>query len=226
MASIKISQLTAANDIQPDDLITIVQSGVNKRISSASFFGSVRSDLEINPDNGAIELIVNSQSGNNLLKTYPTLHKVGVGLGVSTPESLLHVNGDLTVGNNTTDIPGHIVTSRKVTNLATTTNNETEIAVDITYRTTVLNAPQDTKIGNVVLTLSTPSKDGIFKTILYGKKDAAVVSPINYRLQTTNIAGTTGSSSIIFNYLGDSIQLYSYDSKWFIIGYNGIQINL
>lgn len=225
MSAIKISSLQEATTLSNgalDYILLVVDNGIsleNKKIKLSNLFSNIKAPFIVNPENGAIDFSVNSQSANNLIKTFSTTNRIGVNIGNNTPDSTFHIIGDLTIGSNSLNLAGNIVNSREVLNI--TTNSEiTSQDINNSYSVTVLKTVAGSKT-TMSFNMSAPAKDGLYKTVIYGEKDASISSSVSFNISTINVLGAT---IISLSKLGNSVTFYSHNGKWLISSYNGASI--
>lgn len=103
MAEIKISQLPPAANTLPADFFLVVQNGINKKISQTELLKTLDStdNIRVNPARRPINFQVSSANISSLLFVNGVTDYVGI--NTDSPEARFHVNGNVKVGNDTTD---------------------------------------------------------------------------------------------------------------------------
>lgn len=218
---IKVPSLPATTvlSVGGTDKIIVLVDGKMKLISLASFFVNIKSDVNINPDLGAIGFTINGQAKANLLKIDPVTNRIG--LGTAVPTELLHVLGNLQVGGSGSGNAGSFAVSNEVLTVGTTA---AAISTNNTFSITNIKT-LDTSSSTSTLNLDAPTKANQMRFIILSDTHAGKSSNLNYNLQLTNLIGAT---SVKFTKLADSISLISVVNgvgfKWVIMGYNGTTV--
>ncbi len=103
MAEIKVSELPQAASSTPTDYIMIVQNGVNKKIPIASLLNTLDSttNIQLNPSRNLINIILSSSNLPYLFYMNGLSDMIGV--NTNSPQSLLHVMGNIQVGSSSND---------------------------------------------------------------------------------------------------------------------------
>ena len=100
---IKVSQMSTALTLNPTDTIMIIQDGVNKKISITNLLKNFDSadSIRLNPSQYAVDISIASKNDPNAIYVQGTQDKIG--FGTNSPQSKVHVNGNMQVGSATTD---------------------------------------------------------------------------------------------------------------------------
>lgn len=119
--TIKLSGMSAADKINPTDFLMIVQDGTNKKSSITNLLKNLNSvdTIRVNPSMFAVDFSVATKNDAYSLFVDGSLNNVGI--GIATPQSKFHVNGNCQVGSNTSD--GIILESTE--SLVYTADNQT-----------------------------------------------------------------------------------------------------
>lgn len=207
---IKVTQMPAALTINAADSIMIIQGGTNKKASLSTFLKNLNSvdSIRINPVQNAVNFIVASKNDANAIALIGSSDRIG--FGTDTPESKVHVSGNLQVGSSTHD--GITVQSSElVTYTASDQTNMVVKALSPNRAMSVINC--NTGVSSQ---LSLPSgSNGQIKTIVQNTLDAGKTSTLSF----TGL----GSNTVTFSNTGESvtIQYISLVSKWVVLAVNG-----
>lgn len=101
---IKVSQMSTANTVTPNDILMIIQDGVNKQANISALLANMNSEYSIrfNPAGYAVNISLGSKNDGSAVFVHGSTNKVGI--GTDSPQSKLHVNGgNLQIGSSTTD---------------------------------------------------------------------------------------------------------------------------
>jgi hypothetical protein len=211
MAEIKVSQLPTATGMLGPDFLMIVSGANNKKITFANMIKSIRTDLVVNSNNEAASLKVYSQSNDNLLITDPILGRVGV--GTTSPGALLHVNGNLKVGDSGT--AGVLLNSYETLEVDGTVS---KIAIPGVGLTRFIFSSGNVSL-NVNLSNGLPYQT---KTFVVSDTPTGGTCDINI-LPTPWVDGGT-PPSIKLTKLGDTITLVYDETGWAVQSYFGASI--
>jgi hypothetical protein len=211
MAEIKVSQLPTASGLLGPDLLMIVSSGNNKKITFENMLKGVRTDLIINSENEAASLKVYSQSGDNLLISDPVLGRIGV--GTTSPQALFHVSGNVKLGNE--DVSGVVINSHETIIVDGTPTKSAISGIGVTRFT----FDSGSTSLNVNLSNGTPYQS---KTFIVSATPLGGSCNINI-LPTPWVGGST-PPTIKLGKLGDTVTLFYDVTGWSIQSYFGASI--
>lgn len=206
MADIKVSQLAIASTATKDDTLMIVQGGVSKKLTLTTLLNNMdsASDIRINPSQQSISLIVSSKTQPNLLKVDGVNEKVGV--AVSSPQELLHVGGNIKIDGifrSSSEVIGHSAGSNV---LLAPISILTEIsALDI--------------YGASTYTLSDGFEGQVKYIYAYIVNSGATAT-----ISIGNFSSVAGTGTIVFNAVGQAVQLLFDHGKWICTGYRGATV--
>lgn len=163
-------------------------------------------NIRINPDQNFISTKISSRHKEFIFLVDGTTDKIGI--NTDTPDELLHVNGNVKIGSNTTD--GITIGSYEVVNHPTGA-----AALDKT-----LSIFRETSYiglyGNSTYILG-PGVDGQKKYICIGTVDSAGSA-------TITVTGN-GFTSIVMTTAGKSVSLQYIIDKWVCLSNNGATIS-
>lgn len=207
LPKIKVSQMSVAVTLNADDLLLIVQDGVNKQSSITNFLKNLNSvdSIRINPVQNAIDFSIASKNDANAIVIKGQTDRIG--FGTATPESKVHVNGNFQVGSSSAD--GVMLQSVE----------------SITY-----TAADDTALLTKELSSSRTSSILTCDIGVVGKFSLSAGSTgqiKNITLTTNNTVTITlvglGFNTVTLNAIGESVVLQYIPSisKWCTIGGNG-----
>lgn len=201
MADSKISELTAATSTNGSDLFIIVQSGDNKKLSTANFLANVQDPIVVNSTgNSTTTFTVQGDTDANLLKSSPSNDRIGV--GTASPTEKLDVNGNLAVSG------GFIKLSQTPEAL-----NCTGTSITCSATTAITNIQTNTTTCTVTLPDGVQGQEKTFVMTNMGTNNAILVP--------TNKVGYT---SITFNSNGDTARLLFDSTKWVILSTYGTTV--
>lgn len=211
MAEIKVSQLPTSTSMLGPDLLMVVSSGSNKKITFENMLKSVRTDLIVNSNNEAASLKVYSQSGNNLLISDPVLGRIGI--GTATPLALAHVNGNLKLGGLNTS--GVMIDSYETLIVDGTPSKSAIPGIGVTRFT--FSAGSTTL--NVNLSNGLP-----YQTKTFIVSGAPLGGSCSISILPTPWVGGGTAPSIKLAKLGDTVTLVFDETGWAIKSYFGASI--
>jgi len=127
MPKIKVSQMSVATTLNATDTMMIIQDGVNKKSSVTNLLKNLNSSdsIRVNQIQSIIDVTISSKNDTNMFVVKGGTDRLGV--GTNSPESKLHVNGNLQVGSATTD--GVVV--RSTESITYTTTDQTDIVTKV-----------------------------------------------------------------------------------------------
>jgi hypothetical protein len=100
MAEIKISQLVTSSSHFGDDVLMILQNGINKKTSLTTVLKNLNSydDIRINPLQSSIRTTISSKNIEKMFYVDGVNDKIGIGTGTLS-DHLLTINGSVSIGN-------------------------------------------------------------------------------------------------------------------------------
>lgn len=207
---IKVTQMPAALTLNATDSIMIIQSGTNKKSTVSTFLKNLNSidTIRVNPVQNAINFTVATKNDANAIAVIGSTGRIG--FGTSTPESKVHVAGNLQVGSTTSD--GITVqSSETVTYTAADQTSSLVKSLSPNRAMTAVNC--NTGVSSL---LSLPNgSNAQIKTIVQNTLDAGKTSTLSF----TGLGGNT----VTFNNAGESVtlQYVSLISKWIVLSIHG-----
>ena len=210
MQTIKVSQMSAATTLTDVDWFTVIQNGVNKKISTSTILNNCNSNdsIRINPNQNAVDFSFASKNDANMLIIKGPNDKMGI--GISDPQSKFHVNGNIQIGSDQSD--GVLLQSLE-TITYTTSDQTNTIVKQISPSRGVSRLDCNTGV-NGLFSLGN-GFSGQTKTIFQNTLDGS---------KTTTISVTgLDFNTITFDAVGNStmLQYITSISKWIVIGGSG-----
>lgn len=207
--TIKTSQMAAAVTLNPADYLMIVQDGVNKKSDLTNILKNLNSvdTIRLNPIQNSIDIRISSKNDANMVFVQGASDRIG--FGTNSPQSKVHVVGNVQVGSNSTD--GILVQSSET--ISYSAADQTNAAVKpISPLRTISTLDCNTGVSGL-FSLSN-GFNGEVKTIAQNTLDAGKTS-------TITLTGL-GFNTITLNAVGKStmLQFSSAISKWIIVGGN------
>ena len=210
LPTLKISQLSTAVTLNAADTVMIVQTGINKQSSFTNILKNLNSGdtIRINPLQSAIDSSVATLNDPFALFMDGSANYVGV--GTNTPQSKLHVNGNLQIGSSTSD--GILVQSSEIiTYTATNQTNGNTLALSPLREGSIINC----NVGVTGLFSLPSGSNGQTKTIVVNTLDTG-------KTATLSLLGV-GFGHVTFNAIGQTVTLkfFSALTKWVAVSVNG-----
>lgn len=176
----KISELTAATSGLGTDLIPIVQSGANKKLTIANLFGKVNTPTHFNESGSDIDFRISGDTDAFLFMVDASTDRIGIGR--QTPVEKFDINGGLRING-----------IKRNDSVVTQTSSG---VVDLTSDTTILSMAGP---GSVTLGSGTQGQE---KTVV-----ADNVGPVTLTAASstgfTNVVFDAAGDVVVFKYLAN-----------------------
>lgn len=187
MADIKISDMTSATAFAGSAVMPIVVSGTNQKISATNLFGNIQDPVVVNSLSENNDTVIKGQTDATLFYVDASTNRVG--FSTSTPQTLVDVDGSLTVAG--------VIYNNSLNTQAVSGS------VDLTTATTVVDSASATALQIASGT------SGQIKTIV--RKGSGSVT-------MTTTSTIIGGSTITLNAIGSSVVVKFIDGAWYIVG--------
>lgn len=208
--------MTLASTMNAGDLFMVIQNGNNKKTTLTNILKNLNSNdsIRFNNNQFAIDTSFASKNDSHALVIKGSTDKVGI--GTNSPQSKLHVRGNIQVGSSVDGLDGDGIFIQSSEVITYTSDNQTTsfvAPISPARSLTILNCNAGVS-GQFSLSAGS---NGQVKTIVQNTLDAGKTSTISF----TGLGATT----ITFKKTGDSITLQYNTSiaKWIILS-NGIQL--
>lgn len=206
----KLTQMPVALTIGANDSLMIVQNGANKKSTVTTFLKNLNSvdSIRVNPVQLAINFTVATKNDASAIAVIGASDRIG--FGTSSPDSKVHINGNLQIGSASAD--GISVQSSEAM-VYTASDQTNSVIKSISPNRTITAITCNTGVSGL---FSLPSgSNGQFKTIVQNSLNAGKTSTVSF----TGLGGNT----LTFSNPGEAavLQYVTALSKWFVVSIRG-----
>ena len=187
MPDVKITDMTTATQFAGSDVLPIVQSGSNKKLTATALFSKIQDPVVINSESEDNDTVIKGQTDAALFYVDASTDRVGI--STNAPETVLDVDGSFQ--------------ARGLTRFPSANTMTSGGAIDVTTGSTIVDSLAP-------LTIQIPAGVSGQKKTIYRKSTGTL------SLSPGAGVTIIGAASITFDSVGSSLTLHYLGGNWYI----------